>query len=388
MAARVTGDTSDDTHLADDSKRGENAAGSSGYAPKAAPDWKPGYFRAIAQKRAGDGSAASTVEQAGIGNSESAAFANSLNSADTHRADTHRERRIARNGKAYTWPEFLEYYLRLESVAANSWNSADIHRAGDGSASSTVSECETAIAVATEAQFRDDHTLYVYDRTTFTNPYITDDLLNEPGYFLHLARKRAMCVFDDAGDGSAGSTVEQAGIGNSEPAASANSLNSADTHRADTHRERRIARTVEQTGNEDEDPGETCSRLCSGVPPPAASRSVSSSALINEDEDPRMCSGVPPPAASRSVSSSASDSEEEWRRQHPEPFEGAKDAAEKLRRIKHERNYQRHRSASTLCKHLNRRGGCRHGCTPTKTYCHKYQRGQCDRGRNCRYAHS
>ena len=207
--------TSDDTHLADDSKRGENAAGSSGYAPKAAPDWKPGYFRAIAQKR--------------------------------------------------------------------------------------------------------------------------------------------------AGDGSAGSTVEQAGIGNSEPAASANSLNSADTHRADTHRERRIARTVEQTGNEDEDPGETCSRLCSGVPPPAASRSVSSS---------------------------ASDSEEEWRRQHPEPFEGAKEAAEKLRRIKHERNYQRHRSASTLCKHLNRRGGCRHGCTPTKTYCHKYQRGQCHRGLNCRYAHS
>ena len=33
MAARVTGDTSDDTHLADDSKRRENAAGSSGYAP-------------------------------------------------------------------------------------------------------------------------------------------------------------------------------------------------------------------------------------------------------------------------------------------------------------------------------------------------------------------
>ena len=340
MAAEVTGGTSDDTHLADDSKRGENAAGSSGYAPKAAPDWKPGYFRAIAQKRAGDGSAASTVEQAGIGNSEPAASANSLNSADTHRADTHRERRIARDGKAYTEPEFLEYYG--ESVAANCWNSADIHRAGDGSASSTVSECETATAVATEAQFRDDHTLYVYDRTTFTNPYITDDLLNEPGYFRAITRKRAS-------EGSA-------------------------------------SRTVEQTGNEDEDPGETCSRLCSGVPPPAASRSVSSTALINED--PWMCSGVPPPAASRGVSSSASDSEEEWRRQHPEPFEGAKDAAEKLRRIKHERNYQRHRSASTLCKHLNRRGGCRHGCTLTKTYCHKYQRGQCHRGLNCKYAHS
>ena len=329
MAARVTGDNSDDTHLADDSKRGENAAGSSGYAPpvqeggrmtgdtsvdwkpaapKAAPDWKPGYFRAIARKRAmcvfddaGDGSAGSTVEQAGIGNSEPAASANSLHSADTHRADTHRERRIARDGKAYTWPEFLEYYG--ESVAANSWNSADIHRAGDGSASSTVSECETATAVATEAQFRDDHTLYVYDRTTFTNPYITDDLLNEPGYFRAIARKRAMCVFDDAGDGSAG-------------------------------------RTVEQTGN--------------------------------EDEDPWMCSGVPPPAAPRSVSSSASDSEEEW----------------KLRRKKYQRNDQRHRSASKLCKHLNRRGRCRHGCTPTKTYCHKYQRGQCHRGLDCRYAHS
>ena len=316
----MTGDNSDDTHLA-----GDGGAA----APKAAPDWKPGYFQAIARKRAmcvfddaGDGSAGSTVEQAGIGNSEPAASANSLNSADTHRADTHRERRIARDGKAYTWPEFLEYYG--ESVAANSWNSADIHRAGDGSASSTVSECETATAVATEAQFRDDHTLYVYDRTTFPNPYITDDLLNEPGYFRAIARKRAMCVFDDAGDGSAG-------------------------------------RTVEQTGNEDEDPGETCSRLCSGVPPPAASRSVSSS---------------------------ASDSEEEWRRQHPEPFEGAREAVEKLRRKKYERNDQRHRSASKFCKHVNRRGGCRHGCTLTKTYCHKYQRGQCHRGLDCWYAHS
>ena len=33
MAARLTGDTSDDSHLADDSKRQENAAGHSGYAP-------------------------------------------------------------------------------------------------------------------------------------------------------------------------------------------------------------------------------------------------------------------------------------------------------------------------------------------------------------------
>ena len=237
MAARVTGDTSDDTHLADDSKRGENTAGCSGYAPPV-----------------------------------------------------------------------------QEECRMTGGTSVDAHLAGDGGAAA---------------------------------PKAAPDW--KPGYFRAIARKRAMCVFDDAGDGSAG-------------------------------------RTVEQTGNEDEDPGETCSRLCSGVPPPAASRSVSSTALINED--PWMCSGVPPPAASRGVSSSASDSEEEWRRQHPEPFEGAKDAAEKLRRIKHERNYQRHRSASTLCKHLNRRGGCRHGCTLTKTYCHKYQRGQCHRGLNCKYAHS
>ena len=39
MAARVTGDTSDDTHLADDSKRRENAASSSGYAPPVQEEW-------------------------------------------------------------------------------------------------------------------------------------------------------------------------------------------------------------------------------------------------------------------------------------------------------------------------------------------------------------
>ena len=185
MAARVTGDTSDDTHLADDSKRGENAAGSSGYAPP--------------------------VQEGG----------------------------------------------RMTGDTSVDWKPAAPKAAPDW----------------------------------------------KPGYFRAIARKRAMCVFDDAGDGSAG-------------------------------------RTVEQTGN--------------------------------EDEDPWMCSGVPPPAASRSVSSSASDSEEEW----------------KLRRKKYERNDQRHRSASKLCKHLNRRGRCRHGCTPTKTYCHKYQRGQCHRGLDCWYAHS
>ena len=45
-------------------------------------------------------------------------------------------------------------------------------------------------------------------------------------------------------------------------------------------------------------------------------------------------------------------------------------------------------AASKLCKFLNRGGRCHHGCTPTKTYCHKYHRGQCHRGLDCRYAHS
>ena len=145
MAARVTGDTSDDTHLADDSKRGENAAGSSGYAPPVQEGGRmtggtsvdahlagDGGVGAIARKRAmcvfddaGDGSAGSTVEQAGIGNSEPAASANSLNSADTHRADTHRERRIARDGKAYTWPEFLEYY------GDQAWRQAEVAAAAE-----------------------------------------------------------------------------------------------------------------------------------------------------------------------------------------------------------------------------------------------------------------
>ena len=39
------------------------------------------------------------------------------------------ERRIARDGKAYTWPEFMEFYG--ESVAATFWGSADIHRAAE-----------------------------------------------------------------------------------------------------------------------------------------------------------------------------------------------------------------------------------------------------------------
>ena len=40
------------------------------------------------------------------------------------------ERRIARDGKAYTWPEFMEFYG--ESAAASFWSSADIHRAAHG----------------------------------------------------------------------------------------------------------------------------------------------------------------------------------------------------------------------------------------------------------------
>ena len=39
------------------------------------------------------------------------------------------ERRIAIDGKAYTWPEFMEFYG--ESAAAPFWSSADIHRAAE-----------------------------------------------------------------------------------------------------------------------------------------------------------------------------------------------------------------------------------------------------------------
>ena len=39
------------------------------------------------------------------------------------------ERRIARDGKAYTWPEFMEFYG--ESAAAPFWSSAGIHRAAE-----------------------------------------------------------------------------------------------------------------------------------------------------------------------------------------------------------------------------------------------------------------
>ena len=69
MAAEVTEGTSDDTHLAADSKRQENAAGSSGYAPP--------------------------VQE---------------------------ERRIANDGNAYTFREFLDHYG--EEWSNSKWNAA------------------------------------------------------------------------------------------------------------------------------------------------------------------------------------------------------------------------------------------------------------------------
>ena len=69
MAAEVTEGTSDDTHLADDSKRQENAAGHSGYAPP--------------------------VQE---------------------------ERRIAGDGNEYTFREFLDYYG--EEWSNSKWSAA------------------------------------------------------------------------------------------------------------------------------------------------------------------------------------------------------------------------------------------------------------------------
>ena len=100
------------------------------------------------------------------------------------------ERRIARDGKAYTWLQFLEYYG--EHVAANSWNSADIYRASDGSAGIKVvqvgvrAECETAAEMKTSCR--------VCRVCGVFEPFegLTDlCCLQETG---------AMCIFDDAGD--------------------------------------------------------------------------------------------------------------------------------------------------------------------------------------------
>ena len=118
MAARVTGDTSDDTHLADDSKRRENAAGSYGYAPP--------------------------VQEGGRMTGDT--------SVDAHHA-----------GHAFT-----DTSLALMSYPAPAITAAAKAPAATAPAASTVPPCA--------AKYRDDHTLYVYDRTTFTNRYIPDDI--------------------------------------------------------------------------------------------------------------------------------------------------------------------------------------------------------------------
>ena len=160
-------------------------------APKAAPDWKPGYYAAIARKKATAGRATAVRAGAFDGHADvrsgnetaaPAPSANSLNSADTHRAgvgaecetaaamntfwrvcrvcgvyepcclrergamcvfddagdpptpsdDAHlagEECRRARDGNWYTLKEFLEKYG--DRRGADYWNSADIHRAAD-----------------------------------------------------------------------------------------------------------------------------------------------------------------------------------------------------------------------------------------------------------------
>ena len=98
MAARVTGDTSDDTHLADDSKRRENAAGSSGYAPPVQEGGRMTRDTSVDAHHAGH------------------AF------TDTTLALVQEERRIASDGNAYTFCEFLEYYG--EECATSKWNTA------------------------------------------------------------------------------------------------------------------------------------------------------------------------------------------------------------------------------------------------------------------------
>ena len=95
------------------------------------------------------------------------------------------ECRIARDGKPYTWLEFIEYFG--ESVAAKSWNSADIHRAAE-----------------------------------------------EP------------VGASDGHQEKCGGGYEQGGIGNSEPAPSANSLNSGDTHPAADEHSYAITMLIEQ----------------------------------------------------------------------------------------------------------------------------------------------
>ena len=80
------------------------------------------------------------------------------------------ERRLALNGLAYTWPQFLAYY---EKSAASCWNSADIHRAGEGSAGNTVVQAavgpESAAAAAVEATWRVCRVCGVYEPVSYTH---------------------------------------------------------------------------------------------------------------------------------------------------------------------------------------------------------------------------
>ena len=53
------------------------------------------------------------------------------------------ERRIARDGKAYTWLEFMEFYS--ESAAAPIWSSADIHRAAEERSGASDGHADAAV---------------------------------------------------------------------------------------------------------------------------------------------------------------------------------------------------------------------------------------------------
>ena len=81
-------------------------------------------------------------------------------SDDAHLAGE--ECRGARDGQSYTLKEFKQFYG--DERGTHFWNSADIHRAG------VATECEAAAATNIFAHYRDDHNLYMYDRTTFSNP--------------------------------------------------------------------------------------------------------------------------------------------------------------------------------------------------------------------------
>ena len=94
-----------------------------------------------------------------------------------------------------------------------------------------------------------------------------------------------------------------------------------------------------------------------------------------------------------------SANEEEWRIRHPDPVR-ALELAEKLLQISKEEMQRQlrqdlelpsdcftERRARKPCKYLCRPGGCRSGCTPTKTLCRRYIRGECTKA-HCKYAHS